>query len=144
MLFFSLNPAKKRKYPESPPSVSPGMVGGMPPGFSINTQIKQEPGKYSEVPGIAKYGVFSQETKPVYTERQSRRCNNSWMMLALLLSLKTMELLKNVLQPHSGGTPLFSMKTESRATSQGCRSVDADVWYKRALSLTQTLTFTQR
>ena len=42
---FSLNPAKKRKYPESPPSVSPGMVGGMPPGFSINTQIKQEPGK---------------------------------------------------------------------------------------------------
>ena len=111
MLFFSLNPAKKRKYPESPPSVSPGMVGGMPPGFSINTQIKQEPGKYSEVPGIAKYGVFSQETKPVYTECQSQRCNNSLMMLALLLSLKTMELLRNVLQPHSGVTPLFSMKT---------------------------------
>ena len=63
MLSFSLNPAKKRKYPESPPSVSPGMVGGMPPGFSINTQIKQEPGKYSEIPEITKYGVLCQEIK---------------------------------------------------------------------------------
>ena len=55
------------------------------------------------------------------------------MTLAILCSLKSVESLENTLQPHSGGTPLFSMKTESRATSQGCRSVDADAWCKWAL-----------
>ena len=37
------------------------------------------------------------------------------MTLAILFSLKTMELLENGLQPHSGVTPLFSMRTESLA-----------------------------
>ena len=45
------------------------------------------------------------------------------MTLAILLSLKSMEMLENGLQIHSG------------ASSQSCHSVDADAWCKRALSL---------
>ena len=48
-------------------------------------------------------------------------CSNSAMMLAILFSLKSMEMLGNGLQPQSG------------ASSQSCRSVDADAWCKRAL-----------
>ena len=35
---------------------------------------------------------------------------------------------------HFQGTPLFSMRPESVASSQNCRNVDADVWCKRVLS----------
>ena len=31
--------------------------------------------------------------------------------------------------------PLFSMRTESQALSQSCRSIDADAWCKRALNI---------
>ena len=41
--------------------------------------------------------------------------------------------LGNGLKPHSGVTPLVAMRTESPVSSQSCRSVDADVWCKRAL-----------
>ena len=46
-----------------------------------------------------------------------------------------MELLKNGLQLHSGVTSLISMRAESQASSQSCRSVDADAWYKWAISV---------
>ena len=57
------------------------------------------------------------------------------MALAILFSLKTMESLKNGMQPQSVATPLFSMRTEFLVSSQSCRSVDADAWYKRALKV---------
>ena len=49
----------------------------------------------------------------VYTEHQHQGCDNSWMTLAILFSLKTMESLENGLQPHSGATLLFEMGTVS-------------------------------
>ena len=51
---------------------------------------------------------------------------------AIQFSLKTMELLKNGLQPHSGATPLFSIRAVSQASSQSCCSVDADSWCRHA------------
>ena len=60
------------------------------------------------------------------------------MTLGILISLKTMESLKNGLQPHSGVTPLFSMRTVSLASLQSCRSNDIDAWCKRALTVTLT------
>ena len=39
--------------------------------------------------------VIDAHLGPVYTEHQRQRCDNSPMMLAILLSLKTMELLQN-------------------------------------------------
>ena len=81
---------------------------------------------------ILQYFVKSKD--PFTPKRQRQRCDNSLMMLAILFSLKTMESLANILQPHSGATPLFSMRTELQASSQSCRSVDADAWCKRALN----------
>ena len=45
------------------------------------------------------------------------------------------ELLENGLQPHSGAIALFLMRTTSLASSQSCRSIDADAWYKRGLKV---------
>ena len=42
---------------------------------------------------------------------------NSAMMLAVLFQLKTMELFENGLQPHSGVTPLFSLRIVSLVSS---------------------------
>ena len=70
---------------------------------------------------------------PFTTKRQSQRCDNSAMTLAILFSLKTMELLENRLRPYSGVTPLFSIRTESLVSSQSCRRIDADAWCKRGL-----------
>ena len=63
------------------------------------------------------------------------------MTLAILFSSKTVESLENGLQTHSGVIPLISKKTESQASSQCCRSVDADAWYKRALMGIRTTTW---
>ena len=41
--------------------------------------------------------------------------------------------LENELQPHPAVTLLFSMRTESQASSQIFRSVDTDVWCKWGL-----------
>ena len=71
--------------------------------------------------------------RPVYTKRQRQRCDNSAMMLAMTLSLKSVESLENGLQSHSGANPLFSMRTELQVSSQSCRRVDADDWCKWAL-----------
>ena len=76
---------------------------------------------------------------PVYTKRQRQRCDNSVMMLVILFSLKSVESLENRLQPRSGATSLFSMRTESLASSLSCCSVDADAWCKRALRLNHSL-----
>ena len=72
---------------------------------------------------------------PVYTKRQWQHCDNSVMTLAILFSMKSVESLENRLQPHSGATPLFSIRTESQASSLSCRSVDADAWCKQVLRL---------
>ena len=45
--------------------------------------------------------------------------------------IETMELLENGLQPHSRATSLLEMRIVLLASSQSCRSVDADAWYKR-------------
>ena len=60
---------------------------------------------------------------------------NVVIMLAILFSLKTMKLLENGLQPHSGVTPLFSMRIVSLASSQSCCNVDADAQCEQALNL---------
>ena len=70
---------------------------------------------------------------PVYTKCQHQRCDNSVMTLVILFSLKSVESLENRLQPHSGVTPFFSMRTESQASSLSCHSIDADAWCKWAL-----------
>ena len=57
------------------------------------------------------------------------------MMLAILFSLKTMESLQNGLQPHSGATPLFSIRTVLLASSQSFHNTDADAWCKWELTL---------
>ena len=48
------------------------------------------------------------------------------MTLAILFSLKTIELIENGLQLQSGVTPLVSIRTVLLASSQSCHSVDAD------------------
>ena len=70
---------------------------------------------------------------PIYTKRQRQCCDNSAMTLPIPFSLKSVESLENRLQPHSGATPLISMRMESQASSQSYRSVDADAWCKWAL-----------
>ena len=64
--------------------------------------------------------------------------DNSAMMLVILFLLKTMESLQNVVAIHFWVIPLFSMKTEFLASSQSCRSIDADAWYKGGLNLLVT------
>ena len=63
------------------------------------------------------------------------------MMLAILFSVKTMELLENGLQPYSGVTPLFSMRIESKLSLQSCWRLDADAWCKRTLTDSRTDSF---
>ena len=85
--------------------------------------VAATPGQFS-----SPYKVYhSVQLGSVYTKRQHQRCDNSAMTLAIL---KTMESLENGLQPHSLATPLFSMKTESLASLQSCRDIDADAWCK--------------
>ena len=74
---------------------------------------------------------------PVYTERQSRRCKNSALVLVILLLLKTMALLKNGIATHFQVTPLLSMRTVSLVSSQSCRkdvTALTDAWCKRAFT----------
>ena len=59
---------------------------------------------------------------PVYTKRQRERCDNSAMTL------------QNGFATHFQASPLISMRTESLASSQSGRSIDADASCKRALT----------
>ena len=60
------------------------------------------------------------------------------MMLAILFLLKTVKSLENGLQTYSGATPLFSIRTESLASSQSYRTIDTDAWCKWSLSRVYT------
>ena len=48
------------------------------------------------------------------------------MMIAIPFSLKTMESLQNGVGTYFQVTPLISMRSKSLASSQSCRSLDAD------------------
>ena len=69
----------------------------------------------------------------VYTEHQHNRCDNSWMILAILFSLKTVESLHNGVATNFQMTPLFSIRKVSLVSSQSCRSVDSDAWCKHLI-----------
>ena len=73
---------------------------------------------------------------PIYTKHLSQCCDNSVIMLGVLVSLKTMQLLQNGVASHFRATPLFSMRTVSLASSQLCRSVYAGAWCKLVLTNT--------
>ena len=70
----------------------------------------------------------------VYVKRQRQHCDDSAMTLMILFSMKTMKSLENGLQPQSGATPLFSMRTVSLASWQSCRSIDIAAWCKQTFS----------
>ena len=59
------------------------------------------------------------------------------MILAMLFSFKTMDLLQIEVATHFQAIPLISMRTQSLASSQSCRSVDADAWCKWAFNNAQ-------
>ena len=57
------------------------------------------------------------------------------MTLAILFSLQTMQSLKNGVATHFQATAFFSVRTESLASSQICRSTDDEAWCKRDLTV---------
>ena len=67
---------------------------------------------------------------PIDTKRQHQCSIITAMTFATQLSLTTMELHQNGLQPHSQVTPLWPM----RLCRKCHRSVDADTWCKRVLT----------
>ena len=56
------------------------------------------------------------------------------------LSLEKVESIENGLQPNSGVTPLFSMRTASLASSQSSYSIAADTWCKWTLRVSRIVT----
>ena len=66
---------------------------------------------------------------PIYTKRKCQCSDNSVMMLAAL------HIENNGLQPQSGVTPLFSMRTVSLVSTQSYCSVDTDAQCNRALTI---------
>ena len=93
--------------------------------------------------GSTTYGLKIHEYHVVKLLQMLARCNKGLftssvsidlaMTLAILFSLKTIKSLENGLQPHSGVTPLFSMRIESLTPLQSCCSIDADAWCKQTL-----------
>ena len=71
---------------------------------------------------------------PVYTKRQRQSCDNSAMILVILFSLKTVESLQIWVTTHFRVTLLFSKRTVLLASSQSCRSVDAEAWCRASSS----------
>ena len=63
------------------------------------------------------------------------------MTLVILFSLQTMQSLKNGVATHSQATPFFSVRTESLASSQICRSTDDEAWCKRDLTVAIIVTW---
>ena len=74
--------------------------------------------------------VSAKNEGSVHTKRQRQRCDNCGMTLAMLLSLKTMELLQIGIAAHFQATGLFSMRTVLPASLQSYCSVDAEARYK--------------
>ena len=70
-----------------------------------------------------------QHLGPVYTKLQRQRCDNSAMTL------------QNGFATHFQASLLISMRTESVASSQSSRSIDADAWCKRALRNTWCVSY---
>ena len=60
---------------------------------------------------------------PVYTKRQSQRCDNTEMTLSILFSLKTMESFQ-IWVAIFQATLVFSMRTVSIASLQHCHIID--------------------
>ena len=83
--------------------------------------------------GVCEMSQESLTLGPVYTKHQHQHCDNSAIMLVILSSLQTMELLKNGVATHFQVTPLFSMRTESLASLQSYCSTDAEAWCKLTL-----------
>ena len=67
---------------------------------------------------------------PIYTKRQRQRCYDTCNSVLN----ENNRVLQNGFATHFQATPLFSMRTESQASSQGCVSVDADAWCKQTLT----------
>ena len=83
----------------------------------VHSTVAATPGQFS-----SPYKVYhSVQLGSVYTKRQRQRCDNSAMML------------QNGFATHFQASPLISMRTESLASSQSGRSVDADAWCKRSV-----------
>ena len=78
----------------------------------------------------SKRKIIVQRKGPFTTSVRVQHCDNSAMMLAIVFSLKTMELIQNGIVTYFQETPLFSMRTILIASPQSCRSVDADAWCK--------------
>ena len=97
-------------------------------GVGDNSDEPPECGQFETALFISDCNVLKR--KGPFTPRVS---DNSAMRLVIPFLLKTMESLENGLQPQSGLTPLFSMRTESPVSWQSCPSIDGDGWYKRAL-----------
>ena len=84
--------------------------------FSMSTIIFQGlPGRVGTLPNINLLLYFAKIDKQclgsIYTKRQRQRCDKFAMMLAILFSLKTMELLQNGVATHFQATMLFSLRT---------------------------------
>ena len=74
-------------------------------------------------------------TDSTNTKCRRQCCDISAMTLAILFSLKTMELLQIGAATHFQVSPLFSIRTVMLASSQRCRNVDADARCNRALKV---------
>ena len=85
------------------------------------------------------YLMQMQTLGPIYTKHPRQRCDNCAMTLAILFLLKTLESLQNGVATYFQATPLFSMRTELQASSQSCRSGDADAQCKSAFKCEQGL-----
>ena len=78
-----------------------------------------------------KFWVEDPPEGPVYTKHQCQRCDNSAMTLHWL-----------GFATHFQASPLISRRTESLASSQSGRSIDADPWCKPALRSSPKASFT--
>ena len=52
--------------------------------------------------------ISKEDLGPIYSKRQHQCCEHSAMMIVILFSLKSMEMLENGLQPQSGVTIVFN------------------------------------
>ena len=100
---------------------SEGRRGGRRRGQDGTTQEAHRRGKSSQ---------YTESFQGPFTQSVSIKVA---MMLAILVSLKTIESPENGLQPYSGTFLLFSLRTETLASLQSHRHIDADAWCKQAL-----------
>ena len=97
--------------------------------FSLQIRVQEI---CTGVAWLGTYIISRPSLGPIYTKRQHQCCDNSVMMLAILLSMKSVESLQNGVATYFHTTPLISMRTKTQASSQSCRSIDVDAWCKWA------------